>query len=227
MPRGKLLDLKDKPEKKFPLIEILGPIDVGKTFVAQLVARRLGAPFIPFPVLDPSTITGRGLLASLTTMARSLETYPQWWAHIYAANLYEQKTRIEAALMVGPVVVTNYTTAFKIWMNLLGVSIQGYVTEMPMPNASFCLYGDPIVSTNRPKFDFSPEFCFRIKKSLGSLVPGTARRVLLTDFYSSYTHCYINNIVVAITENLRERFNCKVDSKELYSADCFLKKKDL
>jgi hypothetical protein len=227
MPRGKLLDLKEKPEKKHPLIEILGPIDIGKTPIAQLVAKRLKGTFIPFPVLDPSTITGRGLLASLTTMTRSLEAHPHWWAHIYAANLYEQKSKIEDCLAKGPVVVTNYTVAYKLWMNILGVNTDGFVGDMPAPNSTFYLYGDPITPTNRPKFDFSPELNIRMKRALTYTPDIRARRIILTDYYSPFTHVFINNICVSITSCLRDKFGCKVDEKELYLADAFLKKKDM
>lgn len=226
MPRGKLLDLKEKPEKKQPLIEILGPIDIGKTPIAQLVAKRLKAKFIAFPILDPSTITGRGLLASLTTMTRSLEAHPHWWAHVYIANLYEQKSKIEAALLEGPVVVTNYIISYKLWMGSLGVSTDGFFSELPVPNAGYLLSGDPIVPTNKPKFDFSPEMVLKIKKVLSTSSDVRIRKIHFSDFYSQFTHAHINNICVAITNNLQERFGCKIYEKELYLSDAFIRKKD-
>ena len=94
----KILTLKEKPKKENPIIEIMGPIDIGKTLIAQLVARRLNATLFAFPILDPYSMTGRGLLAALSQTPRGLESNPYWWSHIYAANMYEQKEKIKEAL---------------------------------------------------------------------------------------------------------------------------------
>ena len=226
---AKLLNLKEKPAKIHPLVEILGPIDIGKTPIAQLVARRVKGHFISFPVLDPTTITGRGLLASLTTMPRGLEANPHWWAHIYAANLYEQSSRITQLLEKQPVIVTNYTLAYKTWMRILGLNISNFTTSLPEPNIAYLLYGDPIVPSSRPIFDFSPEFSYRVKRNvgLGYSIDSMVRKVILSDFESKFPHVCVNNVATAITANLRTKFKCRVDETELYTADSFLKKKDV
>lgn len=223
---GKLLDIKGKIPKKHPIIEIIGNIDIGKTPVAQLVARRLKATYIPFPVLDPTSLTGRGLLTTLTQNARELERNPHWWSHIYSANMYEQVSRIEEANESGPVVVTNYTMAYRMWMKTLGVNIENFTAHLPEPNVAYVLYGEQIVPTSRPIFNFSSEYIQKIKRNVAIINDPRVKKLVLSDFYSLYRHVYVNNICVAITTNVKEKYGCYVDEKELYSLNSFIMKKD-
>jgi hypothetical protein len=146
MPKARVLDLKKKePKSSNPLIEIMGPIDIGKTPIAQLVAKRINATLVSFPVLDPFSVTGRGLLSSLSTNARGLEQQPNWWAHMYAANFYENISRVESALERGPVVITNYTNSFICWMKALNVDVSKFITNLPPPSISYVLCGSRVL----------------------------------------------------------------------------------
>ncbi len=224
---AKILTLKPKPKHPYPLIEIMGPLDIGKTPVAKLVARRLSSTSIPFPVLDPSSLTGRGLLTSLASVSKELESTPDWWAHIYAANLYEQVEKIEYALMLGPVVVTNYVMAYRIWMKALGVDISNFTRNIPEPSVAYLLKGDPIVPIARPKFQLSIELILKIQRLMNFSIDSRVRKVSLSDFQHKFTHIHVNNICMSITSDLKERFGCWVDERELYTLDSFLKKKDV
>jgi hypothetical protein len=227
MAQAKLLDLKEKLPKPNPLVEIIGPIDIGKTPIAHLVARRVKGTFIPFPVLDPTTLTGRGLLSSLATGAKALEQNPHWWAHIYAANMYEQVSRIKNALTHGPVIVTNYTMAYRLWMRALGVDTTAFTSNLPVPNLAYILCGEQIAPTDRPIFDFSYEFVQRIRRGMFTNTSPFARKIVLSDFESKWTHTYVNNICTAISSNLRTKYSCKVNEKELYTTESFMQKKEL
>lgn len=221
---AKLLDLKEKPPKLNPLIEIIGTLDIGKTPVAQLIAKRIGASFISFPILDPTTLTGRGLLHSLSTNPKGLELNPYWWAHIYAANMYEQATKIRDLLKSGPVVVTNYTLAYEAWMRPLGINTTSFIAELPSPAIAYLLSGDKIVDTPKPIFQFSSEFQVKLRRALSTRsFDKRIRKVILADFFSKYSHTYVNNLSVAISSDINKKYNCKLNELELYGPDAFFR----
>lgn len=227
MSQSKILNLKKKAPKPNPLIEIMGPIDIGKTSIAKLVAKRLQGTYIAFPVLDPFSITGRALLSSLTQNPRGLEVNSNWWAHIYSANLYENHYRIQEALELGPVIVTNYTSSFKFWMKTLELPVITYVDKLTQPDYMYILLGDEIVPTNRPKIDFSPEFILRINRHIANIKLPRFKRIQFNDFYSPTMHNHVNNIATAISSDINSIFKCPVNEKELYTKDHFIKKKDI
>lgn len=222
-----VLNLKPRQTKEIPLIEIMGPIDVGKTVVAQLVARRLQATLLTFPILDPYTMTGRALLASLTNSPKGLESNSQWWFHIYAANLYEQQQKIKTALESGPVVVTNYIFAYRIWAKAMGLDISSFTVGLPDPDIAYLLSGNEVVPTDRPKFDFSPEFVSRIRRGIMHPADSRIYKVNLQEVHSKFYHMTINNAACTITDHVQEKFDCSVMEDALFTQDCFLRKKDL
>ena len=112
----KIHGLRSKKKKENILIEILGQIDCGKKEIGDLVAKKLGATYLSFPLLfNLDSPTASILRNALIHSPRVLEANPQWWAHIYMAHLQEVKDKINAALEHGPVVVTNYVMAFRVW----------------------------------------------------------------------------------------------------------------
>lgn len=226
MPKAKVHDLKEKSPKPYPLIEIMGSLDIGKTTVARLVARRLEATYVAFPVLDPYTLTGRALLASLTKTPKGLESNGLWWAHIYAANLIEQQDRITEALKTGPVVVVNYLWAFRIWMGILGIRVNEFTFTLPSPDIGYVLFGPEPIPTDRPKFDFSIDFTTKLSRSMSHPKNQKTIKVLLSEFAHTSTHIYVNNISAAITASVDRRFKCGVNEFEVYTSKDFLKKKD-
>lgn len=226
MPKGTLLTFKQKTPKDHPLIEIAGPIDIGKNIIASLVAKRLSSPFLSLPVLDPTTLTGRGLLHTLTTTPKDLEAHPEWWAHIYSAHLYEQKNTINSLLTQSPVIVTNYTYSLKTWMGAMDVDISNFCSKLTKPNIIFVLNGEPIYQSSRLVFDFSVDFVRRIKKAYSYSNDIRVIKVNLSDFYSLHTHTYVNNICVAISAHMAKH-GYEVNEKELYHPSFFMKKKDV
>ena len=219
-----LLNLKDKEGLPNPLVEIMGPIDMGKVSLAKLVARRLNCQYIGFPILDPTTLTGRGLLSLLTT--EKLETVPEWWAHFYAAHLYEQGERIRKELEVKPVVVTNYIYSYRYWMRNLGIETTSFTTGLPIPNMGYALTGDPIDNSFGTKFNFSPEFTLRQKRTYAKIPHTYIKSINTEDYKSGYPHVMFNAIATLITDDLKRKYKCRVYN-EVYTSTMFPKKKDL
>lgn len=220
---AKVLDLKQKADIT-PLVEIMGPLDIGKTPVAYLVAKRLNATLITFPVLDPYSITGRALLSSLSQNSLVLEQNPNWWAHIYAANLYEHKEKIQSSLLKGPVVVTNYINSFNFWMKSLGLNISKFTNDLPQVNSSYSLYGKEPLPTTRPKFNFSNNFKFNNFRMFSMFKNTNITKIIMDDFRNDYSHAFANNLSCAITESLEKKYNLDIYN-ELYTIDSFVKKK--
>lgn len=217
---SQVLNLK-KEKHQNPIIEISGAIDLGKTPIAQLIAKRIAATYISFPLLDPYSPTGRILLASLNNDPKKLEKNPNWWAHLYAANLYESKDKIAEAQARGPVVITNYTHAFKIWFNAFGLNVQSYVNTLPATAVEYILTGHDQFPSLKPKFDFSLTTKESIKDSFLRSRMKKAVRVPLENFYHRAQHAYANNIACAITTNIKRKFHLEVDELMLYKPDIF------
>jgi hypothetical protein len=229
MPR--MLTLPKRETEPFPVIEILGAIDIGKTYVAQLVARRLKGIHLSFPVLDVRTWTGGVLLASLSKRPRELENNPEWWAHVFAANLYEQKHKLIDLSQKMPVVVTNYTLAYRIWMKATGIDmskfLKGFTVNLPQPTIGYVMIGNPLIPIDKPLFEFSTDFALRIKKGMNNPADKRVVRVNLQNVESKFHHVSVNNTAVAITRDIKERYKLAIDETALYNADYFMKKKDL
>lgn len=224
---SKILDLKEKSQQPNPLIEIQGPIDIGKTPIAQLVARRLKATFIPFPILDPYTVTGRALLSSLTQTPRGLESHPYWWAHIYAANLYEHCDKIRVALVSGPVITTNYVRSYILWMRSAGIDVEGFIKDLPSVSMAFMLSGLSSIPTTRPKFNFSPEFIYKVQRSMAHVEDKKSTRILLSSYENKFTHMFVNSISIDVSLIIADKYSLKIKEKELYTKESFMLKKDL
>ena len=167
---SKIYGLKTK-KKTFPLIEILGQVDVGKKEIADLVSRKLSGTVLSFPFLfNLDSPTARILRASLIHYPRKLEANPMWWAHIYAAHLYEYKKQIEIALEHGPVVVTNYVMSFRVWARAASIDIDsyfdGFTAGLPQPNCAFSIIGEKNEGYRNLDIDFSPSLILSIDRAM-------------------------------------------------------------
>ena len=218
----KILNLKEK-EQTYPLIEILAPIDAGKTGVAKLVSKRLYGNFIAFPILDPRTSTGRALLSSLTTNLRELERSPDWWAHVFAAHLYEHRDKIIALRSIGPVFVTNYLTAYRVWMRQLGTEVNGFVSGLPRPSLCYNLYGASLPPTpNSMHLDFAPDFKHRIKRSFAAVAGRNTIRVPVPAFAHDRPYSFYNSICASISSDIALRFSLEHLETEFYKHSDFI-----
>lgn len=223
---SKMFGLKKKQKEPFPIIEMMGPIDIGKTNVSMLVAKRLKGNFLSLPVLDPYTSTGRALLAALSNSPRALEKKPEWWAHIYIANVYEQADRIESLRMIGPVVINNYLLSYRSWMRATGMNmavwLKGFTVNLTEPLAAYSVVGHDPLPTSGPKFDFSPEFILSIKRSMNLMADKRVTKVDMGEINYKAIHVTVNNTAIAITNDLRDRYKLKVDETQLLTKDAYI-----
>ncbi len=230
MSKSKMLGLPKK-DKEYPIIEIMGPMDVGKTYIAKLVARRINGMHVSFPVLDTSTMTGRALLSALSRSPRGLESSPEWWAHIYIANVYEQMNKLKEINSKMPLVITNYVLSYRIWMKATGVDmahfLKGFTINLPQPNVAYSIIGENPVPQDRPTFDFSPEFVLRVQRGMSNPVDKRVNRVILSNTESKFVHVSVNSAACSITQDLKNRYKLRINETALYTRDEFLKKGDL
>lgn len=224
--KSKILNLKKKEDQvKFPLIEILAPIDCGKTPIAKLVARKLSGYYFSFPVLDPQSMTGRILLTSLVNNVEAIEAQPHWWSHIYAAHLYEQKEKLESLLEEGPVVVTNYTLAYRAWMNSLGLdmttNLAAFTQNLPKVNLAIALNSYIQFPSTQPKFNFSFNLKNRISSSIQKLADSRVYKVRNEDVDAPYLFQRANKLCSRIAALAALRYNLEVDEKCFYDKNSF------
>lgn len=228
--RGKILNLRKKPSNRNPVIEILGCVDVGKTFIANLLARRILGTCITLPKFDPDSATGLALLKYLSEDPQHLERNPEWWAHIYAANIYEQKSKIVSALEAGPVIVTNYWMALRGWVSSTDANLEtgltGFSGGIPPPTIGYVVLGPRIERQFHifsPKF--SPSFMLRVNMYMSRMGDKRCVKIHMQD--SPLTHIRINKAVDEICEDLKNKFKINYDKTSNYTVNDFPKKKDL
>jgi hypothetical protein len=230
-----LLGMKNRKVKKPVIIELLGPIDVGKKYIAQLVARRINGTFISFPkIFSPDDFqngVSPHLIKLLTSSPKQLERNPEWWAHLYIASIYEYKQTIEKAVLEGPVILTNYINSYRIWMKSIGLenfnqSFSGFTKNLPKPNIIYYVNGEAWKQPNTNlNINLSPEVVFKINSSLKFTCNTGARKVDLDWFDSKFTHAAINKTSKLITNDLKKNFKLDVNELVLYTSENFLPKK--
>jgi hypothetical protein len=214
------------PKKKtppFPIVEILGPPDIGKSQLAYLVAKRLNGNHLALPVLDPSSSTGSLLLANLTTNMQLLEKIPQWWAHIYMANTFEQKERIEALKKVGPVILTNYVASFRVYNRSIEASsnLAGYAAGLQEPDYIFQVQGPEWA--NRPSnllLDYTPEVRNKLKRSFMNARVPKATKVSFNTTLNSKTQ-QLNLLAIEISEIVSRKSKIPLNLEMLYQKNQF------
>jgi len=211
-----------KPIPPFPIIEIIGPPDIGKTPIANLVASRLNGNVLTFPILDPTSATGNLLLTNLTTNLPLLEKAPQWWAHIYIANTFEQKERILALQKAGPVVLVNYLHSFRTFNKSIGANttLTGYSAGLPEPDYMFHLQGPEwLERASNLLLAYTPEVRAKLRKSFNTCkVPGAVRLKIEESMNKTQR---INYVAVQITDTISKKFKLPVNHEILYARDQF------
>ena len=219
---------KRKKQKTYPLIEILGPMDCGKRVIGSLVSKRIFGTFIPFPVYSVNSMTGRALMYKLHTDPRALEENPEWWANMSLAHLQEFKIKIEVAREVGPVVVSNYLLAFRLWFRALDLEPRSGLHSLPEPNIGFKLQNLSLQFTDLAltATNFSLEFLTNLKKAL--YFAGDRRIVSVEDedCKSKFTYVEANRVSMRITEHLHKKYKLEINPLQLYTSDSFIPKKD-
>ncbi len=216
---------KQKPELH-PVFEITGTIDSGKKLVAELVATRLAGSCIQLPAFDVSSFSGRALLHVLTQNPQSLEFQPHWWAHMYAANLHEQTTKILKAREYGPVIITNYMTAFKTWMKVAGLdSLSGFFGSLPEPLHAYSLYGKAIETSLNINIDFSDYFKGKINRAMRRPPTKKYTIVKMENSASTKYHESINKAAQEICTNINERYGLTIHEGFVYSSTLNITKK--
>lgn len=215
-----------KPEEREPppVIEIVGTVDCGKRVIGELVAARIGATFISLPVLNPSRPVGKALLSGLLQNPQVLEERPEWWCHLYAAQLYEVKHEISRALSSGrPVIITNYLISFRLWAGAMGLSsLRGWTKGLPEPRIAYGLRGLPCPTNGNIPVNFSEDFLFKVNSRLRN--PGDKRVIRLSVSESEQWHKALNSTAEQISTDLHLRYGVEVSSNILLSKDHFPKR---
>lgn len=123
------------------LIEVTGSLGVGKGWIVESLAKTFGCPSLNFPTLDPNSLTSNALLRGYQKPA-ALISNPQWWAHLAAANMYEQLPLITGEPLV---IMKNYVTGYRNWFSAVGVEhASSFVSGLPRPNLIFLCRGEKL-----------------------------------------------------------------------------------
>lgn len=168
-----------------------------------MLARKLQGQFFSFPVLNPLSATGGALLSLLVHHPKELEKNPEWWAHMYCANLFESRPEVVEALKQGPVVVTNYTHSFRVWAQAVFESedirhLLGYVRGLPKPHTVLSVWGEAWQSPNNFPVKFSQALSTRIR--LAHQHSTRTKRFSLIWDEERYRHIILNKCIQSMAE---------------------------
>lgn len=220
MPKPKILGI-DKAKRTFPLIELIGPVDIGKRYIAKLVASKLLGYQVGFPVLDQNSITGSAILAASTSSEGSMETLPHWWAHIYAAHLLEYGDYLKRLLKERPVIVTNYILSYRYWNSATGAKsiserTEGIFPDLPIPQKGYSIIGAK--SEDFPgnlQFPISETFKIRLRVGMHRALDGRIVKVHTNPEDS--LHTYVNQTAKSITDDICQHFKLKQNPFAMYN----------
>ena len=136
--------------------------------MARLVARKISATFFAFPVLNPLDPIGNVLFTSLLKDPAYLEKSPDMWAHLYAGMLMSYRDRIKEALETGPVVTTNYMSAFRVWYSASAgsKSLASWFPDLPVSDMKYNITGQPYPWHGNIPTQFSEELTNRINMGM-------------------------------------------------------------
>ena len=215
MNKAVLHGVKRKDDAINPIIEITGYPDCGKKLVAELVAKRIGAYTVHFPILDLTSFTGNALLHCITTKPKVLEQEPLWWSHLYAANLQEKRELIIGLQKLSPVVVVNYVTGAKIWAKATGIKkLTSFFGDLPVPIKSYGLYGPTIETPGNTPNNFSRKLISSIQSSV--LRKTDPNYILVKMEPSTRLWETLNNAAIKISGDIKERYGGYLDEGALY-----------
>jgi hypothetical protein len=162
-----------------PIIEVCGPPDIGKGYIARLLAKRLGGVMVELPNISLSSFTGPLLFRLLSSNTETLEASPDWWAHVYAANVIETVDKIMEPVKASvPVVVTNYVTAVGAWAAAAGADEKVAASlraVAPSPDFAFVVFGPSVGTPFGGKKSFTALLRAKIAAEMAS-IPQTMRR---------------------------------------------------
>lgn len=217
---------KKKPTKSHPLVEIVGVPDIGKKYLAQLVAKKLYGNYLPFPNLSPASFTGRILLYYLNRDYSEIYAKPEWWRHVYLANMYEQAVQIPELLKLGPVVVTNYTTSFMLYNRALKPvsSFEGFFQSLPMPNVSIILETLEDIACQPEQLPLAKNWMLSnkiLENYKRSNLPRTVK--IKPDLGSRFSHINVNSTSEIIIKKLEKISKIKGNSLAYYTKEFQLK----
>jgi len=202
--------LKER-QSNYPLIEIAGPIDSGKKHLSQMVASKIGAYVLNFPLFGADSYTANILLKTLTNNPEELEINPEWYIHLYVSHLYESKNLINNLLKEMPVVVTNYTGAFRVWSTCLNINMKqfmaGFTVNLPKPTRSYCI-NTKLFSDNL-NIKLSSEFIRKYNKNILGTINKTAKSVIVED--SKFLRVQFNNALDVICSDLKKNFDLEIN----------------
>ena len=145
--------LGEKVVKQHPIIEICGGVDCFKTEIAALLAKRIDAVFLSFPILAYHSSVGQAWLKSPAADLRLNQ-------FLYLSLVQSFAAPIKKASLLQPVVLVNYTSAIRGWSSvLLDDKEFGSKLDVPKPDHVYTMFG-----AKRPQLikEFDPELITRV-----------------------------------------------------------------
>jgi len=221
-----IVGLEKKDSNPFPLIELCGPIDIGKKYVGQLLAKRIHGHYVGFPIVGAMGPANRILIKALLTDTNNLEKNLYWWAHIYIASLYESAHFIENLNKEMPVIVSNWTNSFRTWFGSCGLNMphfyNGFTADLPKPTKVYVLDGENWADTQGNLVaTFNPELVQHINSSFRSLHRmGGPKKISLYD-KDKFRHIAINKAVDTIVRDLKQYYKIVVNPSMNYTIKSF------
>lgn len=212
--KPKIWGVKPKTPARLPLIEITGYPDTGKRLIADLVAKKLKGVALNFPVFDVTSFTGRALIVAIRRQPEKLIENPHWWAHLYAANLYEKIKEIDQYRADLPLIVTNYVTAFKIWARAAigkpDLNLKSFTLDLPEPNLVYSVLGDPWETPGNVPFNLSTELLLHIRAGMRTV--GDKRvKIAVSKDELKYRHTQINDVASLIANDVSKKYSLPIN----------------
>lgn len=130
-------DLPKIPKSESTIIELTGLPGTCKKTLIDVLSKRFNGKVISLPNFSVTSLTGRALLEAID---KQPDRFPDWWAALSAANMYEQANILKAP---GLKFVLNYKNGFKAWMYAAGVvNPERYIRSLPEPNITYAIIGN-------------------------------------------------------------------------------------
>lgn len=132
---------------------------------------------------------------------------PQWWAHLVAANIYEQLPVIKNEPLV---IMKNYVTGYRNWFTACGVDQAGaYVSGLPRPNLVFVCRGEKLPLIYSMEEPTNPELEQRYERRLAQ-IKGTNVHLIDYQFFKEGT-ATVDSLLSLISLTLAEKIRNKYD----------------
>lgn len=188
------------------LIEITGSLGLGKGWLVESLSKTFGCPGINFPTFDPNSFTSQALIKGYQR-PEALINNPQWWAHLVAANIYEQLPVIRSQPLV---IMKNYVTGYRNWFTAVGVDQAGaYVSGLPRPNLVFVCRGEKLPIVYAMEDPTTPELERAYERRLAQ-VRGTNVHLIDYQFFkdnSASTDSLLSVVSLTLAEKIRNKYD--------------------